>query len=511
VAETPESDKKPNNQQKPGELPSPKRGALPTPRAEIEKAKPYIPEIDRADDQSATQPVSPENADPQERKPMPVQSPKRGAIPSPRSALAAAIPHAAVVGAPPNFITVPAHISMWGNDVHGDCVTAEEAFAKACNTPEIFIPDSDVISWATRHGVLEGANIVQVLQWMQNDGFQQGSLSYDDGPYFSVNWTNSATLQSAISCGPVKIGVAADQLETAWRTTGGQTGWFAIGFHADSNEDHCPSLCGYGTINWLAQQLHVQVPAGIDGTKTGYGLFTWNSIGIIDDPSLLAITQEAWLRQPTTVTKAPGIGTLAFVKTSNTPSGHVEVHLASGTSGYQSRILETATTFANESDGVWQLLLNLDLAFIKTSNTPSGRVEVHIASRMSNYQSRILETATTFANESDGVWQLLPNLDLVFIKTSNTPSGRVEVHIASRVSNYQSRILETATTFADESDGVWQLLPNLDLVFIKTSNTPDGHVEVHIASRASNYQTRTLEIATTFLNESDGTWSLLLP
>jgi hypothetical protein len=509
VAETPESDKKPNNQQKPGELPSPKRGALPTPRAEIEKAKPYIPEIDRADDQSATQPVSPENADPQERKPMPVQSPKRGAIPSPRSALAAAIPHAAVVGAPPNFITVPAHISMWGNDVHGDCVTAEEAFAKACNTPEIFIPDSDVISWATRHGVLEGANIVQVLQWMQNDGFQQGSLSYDDGPYFSVNWTNSATLQSAISCGPVKIGVAADQLETAWRTTGGQTGWFAIGFHADSNEDHCPSLCGYGTINWLAQQLHVQVPAGIDGTKTGYGLFTWNSIGIIDDPSLLAITQEAWLRQPTTVTKAPGIGTLAFVKTSNTPSGHVEVHLASGTSGYQTRVLETATTFANETDGVWQILP--DLAFIKTSNTPSGRVEVHIASRVSNYQSRILETATTFANESDGVWQLLPNLDLVFIKTSNTPSGRVEVHIASRVSNYQSRILETATTFADESDGVWQLLPNLDLVFIKTSNTPDGHVEVHIASRASNYQTRTLEIATTFLNESDGTWSLLLP
>jgi hypothetical protein len=190
---------------------------------------------------------------------------------------------------------------MWGNDVHGDCVTAEEAFAKACNSPEIFIPDSDVISWATKHGVLEGAVIVQVVQWMQNDGFQEGSLTYDDGPYFSVDWTNSATLQSAISQGPVKIGVAADQLETAWRSTGGLTGWFATGFQADSNEDHCVSLCGYGTINWLAQQLRVQVPAGIDGTTTGYALFTWNSIGIIDEPSLLAITHEAWLRQPTTV------------------------------------------------------------------------------------------------------------------------------------------------------------------------------------------------------------------
>jgi ethanolamine utilization microcompartment shell protein EutL len=200
---------------------------------------------------------------------------------------------------------------------------------------------------------------------------------------------------------------------------------------------------------------------------------------------------------------------LAFIKTNNTPNGHVEVHIASRASNYQSRILETATTFGNESDGVWQLLPNLDLAFIKTSNTPSGHVEVHIASRASNYQSRILETATTFGNESDGVWQLLPTLDLVFIKTSNTPNSHVEVHIASRASNYQSRILETATTFADESDGVWQLLSSTDLVFIKTSNTPNGHVEVHIASRASNYQTRTVEIATTFVNESDGTWSLL--
>jgi hypothetical protein len=438
------------------------------------------------------------------------RSPKRGAIPSPRSALAAAIPHAPVVGAPVNFITIPAQLSMWGNDVHGDCVTAEEAFAKACNAPEIFIPEADAISWATRHGVLEGAVISQVLQWMQNDGFQEGSFTYDDGAYFSVDWTNSATLQNAIASGPVKLGVAADQLQTAWDSTGGNSGWFATGFHTDTNEDHCPSLCGYGTITWLAQQLHVQVPAGIDGTKMGYALFTWDSIGIIDEPSLVAITQEAWIRKPTTVTVAPGgVGTLAFIKTSNTPSGRVEVHLASGSSGYQTRILETATTFANETDGVWQLLPNQDLVFIKTSNTPSGHVEVHIASRASNYQTRTLETATTFANEGDGVWQLLPTLDLAFIKTSNTPSGHVEVHIASRASNYQTRTLETATTFANESDGVWQLLPTLDLVFIKTSNTPNGHIEVHIASRASNYQTRTLETATAFADESDGAWLLL--
>ena len=232
---------------------------------------------------------------------MPVQSPKRGAIPSPRSALAAAAPYAPSIGAPSNFIMKPQKISMWGNDVHGDCVTAEEAFAKACNNPEIFLSDADVIAWATRHGVLEGANLTEVMTWMQTDGFPGGSFTDDDGPYYSVNWTGAGTLQSAIFAGPIKIGVAADQIEAAWHTTNGQSGWFGTGFHADGNEDHCVTLCGYGAISWLAQQLGVQVPAGIDETQPGYAMFTWDSIGIIDVPSMTAVTHEAWLRRPTTV------------------------------------------------------------------------------------------------------------------------------------------------------------------------------------------------------------------
>ena len=48
---------------------------------------------------------------------------------------------------------------------------------------------------------------------MQDGGFPDGPLTYDDGPYYSVDWTNAGTLQSAISQGPVKLGIAADQLE----------------------------------------------------------------------------------------------------------------------------------------------------------------------------------------------------------------------------------------------------------------------------------------------------------
>jgi hypothetical protein len=47
--------------------------------------------------------------------------------------------------------------------------------------------------------------------------------------------------------------------------------------------------------------LKVPVPHGVDGTKPGYAMFTWDSIGIIDVPSMLAITFEAWVRIPTTI------------------------------------------------------------------------------------------------------------------------------------------------------------------------------------------------------------------
>jgi len=223
---------------------------------------------------------------------------------SPRHALAAATPYLqAPAAAPPHHIHIPHKISMWGNYDHGDCVTAEEAFAKACHNREIFISDEEVIQWATSHGVLEGAYLNQVLQWMQADGFKQGSHTYDDGRYYSLDWTNPTILNGAISEGPVKIGVAADQLEAAWQAGGQKSGWFGLGFKTDANEDHCVSLCGYGTISWLAHKLDAKVPAGVDGTKPGYALFTWNSIGVIDQPSMVAITHEAWLRNPTTVVK----------------------------------------------------------------------------------------------------------------------------------------------------------------------------------------------------------------
>ncbi|KAK3834443.1 MAG: putative FG-GAP repeat protein [Linnemannia elongata] len=183
--------------------------------------------------------------------------------------------------------------------------------------------------------------------------------------------------------------------------------------------------------------------------------------------------------------------------TSNTPNGYVEVHIASGSSKYQTRVQEVPTTFVTENDGTWLMTDwdgdgTPDLVFIKTSNTPNGYVEVHIASGSSKYQTRVQEVPTTFVTENDGTWLMTDwdgdgTPDLVFIKTSNTPNGYVEVHIASGSSKYQTRVVEVPTTFVNEDDGTWLMtdwdhdgIP--DLVFIKTSNTPNGHVEVHVAA-----------------------------
>jgi hypothetical protein len=246
---------------------------------------------------------------------------KRGAIASPRHKLAAAMPHAIVGTTPPQFLYFPKQLSNWGNDVYGDCVTAEEAFNKACASPEIFITRDLAIAWASLNGYLNGAYLSSVLDTMQNYGFPVSGTNYNDGPYNSIDWTNDAALQNAISnVGTIKLGVAAEQFNTFWSN---KNGWFATNLASGNTEDHCVSLCGYGTMAWLAGQLNTSVPNGIDPNSTGYAMFTWGTIGIIDIPSLHNITYEAWVRNPTNTTAAP---VNAYIEAQGGEAGKVLSH-----------------------------------------------------------------------------------------------------------------------------------------------------------------------------------------
>lgn len=227
----------------------------------------------------------------------------RGATPTPRHKLLAAPRHTPIGDPPAQTAYVPAKLDFWGNDEYGDCVTAEEAFCKACYEPEIFIEPQEAVRWARQHGYLHGADLASVLTTMQTDGFAVGSQAYEDGAYSSVDYSNQTVLHSAIAQGPVKIGIDADALPP---TAGLQQGWYAIGTKQNyPNTDHCVALCGYGTAAYLYGQLNVPLPAALSPDAPGYLLFTWSSIGFVDHNWIMSTCAEAWVRCPSTVGVPP--------------------------------------------------------------------------------------------------------------------------------------------------------------------------------------------------------------
>jgi hypothetical protein len=135
-------------------------------------------------------------------------------------------------------------------------------------------------------------------------------IAYLDGPFNSIDWTNAAVLNSAIAnVGPVKIGVASANFVSSphGHVTPGTSGWAIYGIPAGQPENHCASLCGYGPLEALLglferYGVEVLVPAGMP-SELCYAMFTWGSIGIIDQQSLVNITGEAWVRNPTTIVK----------------------------------------------------------------------------------------------------------------------------------------------------------------------------------------------------------------
>lgn len=228
---------------------------------------------------------------------------KTGAIPSSAAAILAADVFEPFVSAPDRHAWIPAKLSVWNNSQYGDCVTAEEAFAKATYEPEIFIDTSVVVDWARRHGVLNGATLDEVLDAMVSDGFQVGSQRYNNGKKLAVRYDSEADLKSALEQGPVKIAIASNALP---REAGNHMGWFALGTgQRYRNTDHCVALCGYGPAGWLYEQLKVPLPSALKADQQGYLLFTWGTIGFVDHAWIMSTCVEAWLRQPTTVGVPP--------------------------------------------------------------------------------------------------------------------------------------------------------------------------------------------------------------
>lgn len=230
-----------------------------------------------------------------------------GALPSPPHKAFSVHAFRKTTPIPEAWGVIPPQLDIWGNSTWGDCVSAEEAAAKAqfsvmCGLPEVFIPADVLTSWARHHGYLNGAVITDVMDSMAKDGITANGVTYKDGPYMSVDWTKPDVLSAAIYQGPVKIGVVAGQLQ---RCVTGSNGWWGTGFHTNHITDHSVNLCGYGTADALADLMKTSKPSSLNGGTMCYMLFTWGTIGILDHSSMEAITGEAWERTPTTVGQVP--------------------------------------------------------------------------------------------------------------------------------------------------------------------------------------------------------------
>jgi len=254
------------------------RGAIPTPRSELAASEPYRPE-------SGAEIFVPS-----------------GEFPTPNHELAAAQPYKARGAAPESFLAWPVEIGFWGNDKASNSRWAEEAFAKACADPKVFVP-ADVVLLTARQ--CASSNFAR---FMQTHGFQLDGTAYLDGPFYSIDWTNAAALNGAIAhVGPVKIGVASAHLASHphGQVTPGTSGWAICELPTGQPENHCASLCGYGPLAALVdlferRGVDVDVPSGMPAGLC-YAMFSRGSIGIVDRQSLINITGEAWVRNPTTI------------------------------------------------------------------------------------------------------------------------------------------------------------------------------------------------------------------
>lgn len=238
----------------------------------------------------------------------PVPKYRTGAKPSTPQQLAAA-PHFlrnGKIGAPAQFARIPDKLSVWGNNRYGDCVTAEEAFAKIAAHPHVWVSEQEVIEWAGRNGVLNGATLSEVLDEMRVRGLLASDGNrYQDGRAMVVDYRDRATLCDAIYKGPVKIAVASKPLIDSLNRAGGKTGWAGTDWRRDDRTDHCTAMLGYGPADFLYAELakkypEARRPANVRPDEFGYLMFTWGTIGFVSESSYLAVCREAWVREPTT-------------------------------------------------------------------------------------------------------------------------------------------------------------------------------------------------------------------
>ena len=147
-----------------------------------------------------------------------------------------------------------------------------------------------------------------------------------------------------------------------------------------------------------------------------------------------------------------------------------------------------------------------DLMEITRRNTGSGNVEVHTLTESSGFSQYSVHVATPQPCSESSKFDYLSgggemNGDLVQVMRRATGSGNLEVHILSRASNYQTYTTHAAIPISNtDGENFTFALAGRDLVGIKRRRTDSGKVEIHVLSAASNYSQ--------FINHAALPWSV---
>ncbi|KAF9537297.1 hypothetical protein EC957_008497 [Mortierella hygrophila] len=217
-----------------------------------------------------------------------------------------------------------------------------------------------------------------------------------------------------------------------------------------------------------------------------------------------------------------GAQDLVYIKTRNTGTGKVEIRASDYESRFQKYAMTTTTVFDIDDNGTylmqdWTGDGKADLVYIQTRNTESGTVEVHVADAASGYKELAFQTDTCFyceENEENGVWTMSSKGDLVYVKTQNSGSNRIQCHVATKASNYQDLAQHTIPDHASDGNGTWCIAPTCDddiadLYYINPKNIWDGKVDVHVASVGRGWKNHVIEFPSSFTPEENGRWLMV--
>ncbi|MBI3294689.1 MAG: hypothetical protein HYZ71_08155, partial [Deltaproteobacteria bacterium] len=200
-------------------------------------------------------------------------------------------------------------------------------------------------------------------------------------------------------------------------------------------------------------------------------------------------------------------GDLMNIMRRNTGSGRVEVHTLSRVSNYQQYNMHVATPRgAGESDKFDFLSgggpLNGDLVEIMRRNTGSGKVEVHILSRGSNYQTYTTHAATPITlADAENYSFLMVGRDLVAVRRRGggllQSKGQMELFMLAASSNYSQYIIATPLPWATGEEWKFDfVVRDRDIVAVLKAMSGSAKIEAHSLTAGSNYQNFGLHIAT---------------